>query len=219
MTQRFSLYEDLSIAENLDFVARLYAMDRRRERVAEALERLGLANRSGPARRRALGRLEAAPGARRLPDARAASCCCSTSPPPASTPRRGASSGTRSTGWPPTGMTVLVCTHYMDEAERCHRIAYISYGKLLAEGTVERGDGALPAWSPGRAEGQRLDAVADALRGAARASSMVAPFGATLHVSGTDAAALEAAIAPLARRAGPATGGEIQPRWRTCSST
>ena len=67
MTQRFSLYEDLSIQENLDFVARLYAMDRRRERVAEALERLGLANRQRPAGRRALRRLEAAPGARRLP--------------------------------------------------------------------------------------------------------------------------------------------------------
>ena len=140
MTQRFSLWEDLTIRENLDFVARMYGMrgpPRRRWR--EALERLGLADAPGPARRHALGRLEAAPRARRLHAAPAASCCCSTSRPPASTRRRGATSGTRSTRWPRRASRCWSRTHYMDEAERCHQLAYIAYGKLLAHGTRGRG--------------------------------------------------------------------------------
>jgi ABC-2 type transport system ATP-binding protein len=91
-------------------------------------------------------------------------------------------------------MTVLVSSHYMDEAERCHRIAYIAYGRLLAEGTIARVIEAseLVTWA---AEGRGLNGLAAELRGKPGVE-MVAPFGATLHVSGTDAEALAAAIAP-----------------------
>ena len=82
MTQRFGLYDDLTIRENLDFIARMYAMDRRRERVDQALARLGLVERSPPA------------------CCTSRNCCCSTSPRPVSTRRRAALSGKRSTAWP-----------------------------------------------------------------------------------------------------------------------
>ena len=63
-------------------------------------------------------------------------CCCSTNPPPASIPRRGAISGMSCKAWRRAGISVLVSTHYMDEASRCHKLAYIAYGKLLAQGTA-----------------------------------------------------------------------------------
>ena len=123
--------------------------------VAPTLERLGLETAAGPARRHAVRRLEAAPRARRLHAAPARSSCCSTSRPPASTRRRGATSGRRSTRSPADGITVLVSTHYMDEAERCHRLAYIAYGKLLATGTPEEVLHAVAARRPGRWPGRR----------------------------------------------------------------
>jgi ABC-2 type transport system ATP-binding protein len=98
------------------------------------------------------------------------------------------------------GITVLVSTHYMDEAERCHAIAYIAYGKLLAHGTIrEVIDGArLATWE---VEGPQVMAIAEELRGKAGVE-MVAPFGNTLHVSGSDRPALHAALAPLGAREG-----------------
>ena len=134
MTQRFSLYEDLSIAENLDFVARLYAMDRRRERVASALERLGLANRKDQLA--ALFRAAGNSVWRSPPPSSRASAAA-----PRRTDRRRRSGGpARILGRDPParrrGHDDLVTTHYMDEAERCHRLAFISYGRLLTEGTV-----------------------------------------------------------------------------------
>ena len=193
MTQRFSLYEDLSIKENLDFVARLYAMDRRRERVAEALERLGLANRMD----QLAGSLS---GGWKQRLALAAAVLHEPQLLLLDEPTAGVDPKARREFWDEIhrlaadGMTVLVSTHYMDEAERCHRIAYISYGRLLTEGTIrEVLDGSdLVTF---RAEGPKVDAVADAMR-SQPGVEMVAPFGSTLHVSGTDRRALAAAIAP-----------------------
>ena len=193
MTQRFSLYEDLSIKENLDFVARLYAMDRRRERVAAALERLGLANRKD----QLAGSLS---GGWKQRLALTAAVLHEPRLLLLDEPTAGVDPKARREFWDEIhrlaadGMTVLVSTHYMDEAERCHRIAYISYGRLLTEGTIKEVlDGSdLVTF---RAEGVGVDAVADAVR-SQPGVEMVAPFGSTLHVSGTDRRALAAAIAP-----------------------
>ena len=193
MTQRFSLYEDLSIKENLDFVARLYAMDCRRERVAAALERLGLANRKD----QLAGSLS---GGWKQRLALAAAVLHEPRLLLLDEPTAGVDPKARREFWDEIhrlaadGMTVLVSTHYMDEAERCHRIAYIAYGRLPTEGTIREGlDGSdLVTF---RAEGVGVDAVADAVR-SQPGVEMVAPFGSTLHVSGTDRRALAAAIAP-----------------------
>ena len=96
------------------------------------------------------------------------------------------------------GLTVLVSTHYMDEAERCHRISYISYGKMLATGTVDE-----VVRNSGLAtfvvHGPRLDKIQQELEGKPGVEQ-VAPFGTTLHVVGSDKAALEKALAPFAGR-------------------
>jgi ABC-2 type transport system ATP-binding protein len=98
------------------------------------------------------------------------------------------------------GLTVLVSTHYMDEAERCHEIAYIAYGHLLAHGTVDEviAKSALTTYT---VTGDDLNGLAAELTGKPGVD-MVAPFGTSLHVSGRDHAALEASIAPYRDRSG-----------------
>jgi ABC-2 type transport system ATP-binding protein len=199
MTQRFSLYEDLSIEENLGFVARMYAVADRPRRIGEALERLGLAER----RRQLAGTLSG--GWKQ----RLALAACLLHDPKLlllDEPTAGVDPGARRDFWEHIhalaheGITVLVSTHYMDEAERCHAVAYIAYGKLLAHGTaaeVIRRAG-LSTWS---IEGERLMELAPRLR-KLPGVEMVVPFGAALHVSGTDGAALEATLAPLAKDEG-----------------
>jgi ABC-2 type transport system ATP-binding protein len=199
MTQKFSLYDDLSIQENLDFVARLYGLSERRQRVAKALDRLGLANR----RDQLAGTLSGG-WKQRL----ALTACILHDPKLLllDEPTAGVDPKARREFWDEIhrlaadGMTVLVSTHYMDEAERCHRIAYIAYGRLLTSGTVPAvvaGSG-LVTWS---AEGEDIGDVARALV-TKPGVEMVAPFGTVLHVSGTDPDALEAAIAPWRERGG-----------------
>ena len=199
MTQRFSLYEDLSIAENLDFVARVYEVSDRRRRVDEALERLGLATR----RKQLAGTLSG--GWKQ----RLALAACLLHDPKLlllDEPTAGVDPGARRDFWDHIhqlaheGITVLVSTHYMDEAERCHALAYIAYGKLLAHGTAAEviREAGIATWE---VEGPGLIALAGELRGVAGVEGVV-PFGNALHVSGTDAGAVAAALRPVAARPG-----------------
>ena len=192
MTQRFGLYEDLSIEENLDFIARVYGVAERRRKVADTLERLGLATR----RTQLAGALSGgwkqrlALGACTLPNPQLLLL---------DEPTAGVDPKARRDFWneihalAADGLTVLVSTHYMDEAERCHEIAYIAYGHLLAHGTVDEviAKSALTTYT---VTGDDLNTLTSELTGKPGVD-MVAPFGTSLHVSGRDAAALEAAIA------------------------
>ena len=121
-------------------------------------------------------------------------CCCWTSRPPASIPKARRDFWNEIHALAAEGLTVLVSTHYMDEAERCHEIAYIAYGHLLAHGTVDEVI-AKSALSTYTVTGDDLNGLADELTGKP-GIDMVAPFGTSLHVSGRDKAALEATIAP-----------------------
>ena len=196
MTQRFSLYEDLTIAENLMFSARVHGLNRRRKRVDEALERLGLVER----RNQLAGTLS---GGWKQRMALATATLHEPKLLLLDEPTAGVDPKARRTFWDEIhklasqGLTVLVSTHYMDEAERCHEIAYIAYGRLIARGTaadvIARSHLiTLNAQGPGIAQ---LAAEIAALPGV----EMAAPFGISLHVSGVDRAALEAAIAPYRR--------------------
>ena len=194
MTQKFGLYEDLTIRENLDFVARVYRLDHIRDRVDQALERLGLASRQ----KQLTGALSG--GWKQ----RLALAACVLHEPKLlllDEPTAGVDPKARRAFWDEIhglaseGITVLVSTHYMDEAERCHEIAYIAYGTLMARGTAEQiiaGSG-LKAWL---ATGPGADRLAPVLRDAPGVTAAAA-FGLTLHVCGPDEEALAAAITPL----------------------
>lgn len=192
MTQRFSYYEDLSIRENLDFIARLYAIPGRTAAVQRSLDRLGLAKRS----HQLAGQLSG--GWKQ----RLALAACLIHDPQLlllDEPTAGVDPKARRDFWDEIhrlsgeGLTVLITTHYMDEAERCHRLAYLAYGSLLARGTVSEviAGAKLLTWI---CSGPDLRRIAEELRGRDGVEQVVA-FGNTLHVSGPDAAKLEAAIA------------------------
>jgi ABC-2 type transport system ATP-binding protein len=196
MTQRFSLYEDLTIEENLMFMARVHGLDRRRERVDAALERLGLAER----RKQLAGKLS---GGWKQRLALAASTLHEPELLLLDEPTAGVDPKARRTFWDEIhqlsteGLTVLVSTHYMDEAERCHDIAYISYGELIARGTAEDilGKVKLATWE---GEGPGIDRLSGEIAGLPGVESAAA-FGLTLHVSGTDEGELEKALQPYRR--------------------
>ena len=207
MTQKFSLYEDLSIGENLDFVARMYDVSDRKRRVAAALENLGLTSRKGQLAGTLSGGWKQ----------RLALAACLIHEPKLlllDEPTAGVDPSARREFWDHihdlahAGITVLVSTHYMDEAERCHALAYIAYGKLLAHGTIrEVIDAAkLSTWE---IEGEHVMEVAQNLR-ESEGVEMVAPFGNTLHVSGTQREALERSIGAVAARPGLAVH-EVDP--------
>jgi ABC-2 type transport system ATP-binding protein len=191
MTQRFSYYEDLSIRENLDFIARIYAVPSRTDAVQGSLERLGLQNRS----HQLAGQLSGG-WKQRL----ALAACLIHSPQLLllDEPTAGVDPKARRDFWDEIhrlaadGLTVLITTHYMDEAERCDRLAYIAYGNLLARGTVAEviATGKLTTWT---ISGPDLRAIAARLRGLEGVEQVV-PFGNTLHVSGRDGGKVDAAI-------------------------
>ena len=199
MTQRFSLYDDLSVRENLEFIARIYGIPNPRAAARGAIERLGLKGREEQIAGSLSGgwKQRLALGACTLPNPQLLLL---------DEPTAGVDPKARREFWNEIhalaghGLTVLVSTHYMDEAERCHEIAYIAYGELLAQGTVAQviANTHLATYTVTGGDLVRLDEALTRLDGV----TMVAPFGASLHVSGRDAAALEAAIAPY--RADPA---------------
>jgi ABC-2 type transport system ATP-binding protein len=206
MTQRFSFYEDLTITENLEFVARMYGVKNRREAVRASIERLGLAERHSQLAGELSGGWKQ----------RLALAACMIHDPKLlllDEPTAGVDPRARRDFWEQIhqlagqGLTFLITTHYMDEAERCHRLAYIADGTLLTHGTVpEVVDRAhLTTWS---VSGPNLIELAEQLRHRHGVKQAVA-FGNMLHVSGDDAPALEEAIAPFRteeyewRRIGP----------------
>ena len=194
MTQRFSFYEDLTIEENLQFVARLYQLKPVAKQVADTLEDLGLTSRKNQLAGTLSGGWKQ----------RLALAACIMHKPKLlllDEPTAGVDPKARREFWDEIhrlaggGLTVLVSTHYMDEAERCHRISYISYGKMLATGTVEEvvRNAGLTTFV---VHGPRLENVANELR-KKPGVDQVAPFGATLHVVGSDEKALKAALADV----------------------
>jgi len=208
MTQRFSLYEDLTVAENLAFVGRMYGVRPLGPALEAILDRFGFR-----ARRDQLAGTLSGGWKQRL----ALAACVLHGPELLllDEPTAGVDPNARREFWElihqlaAEGVTVLVSTHYMDEAERCHRIAYIAAGRKLLEGTVPAvvaGSG-LTSWT---VEGEGLETLAPRLRGLPGVD-MVAAFGTTLHVTGRDAAALEAAIAPFR--------AEAALRWAPASPT
>jgi len=197
MTQKFGLYDDLSVRENLDFIARLFEVPERRRVVEATLQQLGLVQRQkqlagtlsgGWKQRLALAAcLLHRPGLLLLDE-----------------PTAGVDPKARREFWDQIhrlageGVTVLVSTHYMDEAERCHELVYISDGVVLARGTQRQiidGSG-LVVWS---VEGPELAALADELKSLPGVVG-VAAFGNALHVAGRDAALLGASLAPYRER-------------------
>ena len=193
MTQRFGLYEDMTVRENLEFIGRMYDVRPLKERTQEIIAQFGFERR----RDQLAGSLSG--GWKQ----RLALAACVTHRPELlllDEPTAGVDPNARREFWEmihalaADGVTVLVSTHYMDEAERCHRIAYLAWGKLLLQGSVAEvveGSG-LTTWA---VSGDDLASLQAALRGKP-GIDMVAAFGTALHVTGTDAAQIEVSIAP-----------------------
>ena len=197
MTQKFSFYEDLTIAENLEFVARLYELKPVDEYVARTLDDLGLTSRKDQLAGTLSGGWKQ----------RLALAACIMHEPRLlllDEPTAGVDPKARREFWDEIhrlardGLTVLVSTHYMDEAERCHRISYISYGRMLASGTVDEviRDAGLTTFV---ISGSGLNGVSAELEGQPGVEQ-IAPFGTTLHVVGSDKAALTKSLAKLKGR-------------------
>ena len=193
MTQRFSLYQDLSVRENLEFVGRIYGIDDPTGAARNMIVRLGLDGRGEQIAGTLSGgwKQRLALGACTLPGPQLLLL---------DEPTAGVDPKARREFWneihelAAQGLTALVSTHYMDEAERCHEIAYIAYGELLVHGTVDEviHESHLTTYS---VNGEELMALSATLK-KSKGVDTVAPFGTSLHVSGHDKAALDAAVAP-----------------------
>jgi ABC-2 type transport system ATP-binding protein len=193
MTQRFSLYQDLSVRENLEFVARLYGVPNASKAALDMIARLGLRGREEQLAGSLSGgwKQRLALGACTLPNPQLLLL---------DEPTAGVDPKARREFWneihalAADGLTVLVSTHYMDEAERCHEIAYIAYGVLLTHGTVEEvvAESKLVTYTVSGGDQPHLSTELIGKPGV----DSVAPFGTSLHVSGREPDALEKAIAP-----------------------
>jgi ABC-2 type transport system ATP-binding protein len=194
MAQRFSLYDDLSVRENLIFMGQIYGIKNLRPQVNEMLERMKLT----PFADQLAGTLSG--GWKQ----RLALAACLLHRPRLlllDEPTAGVDPKARRDFWDDIytlaadGVTSLISTHYMDEAERCHRLAYLAYGNLLTSGTAEevvRSSG-LTTWS---LSGENVHELAPRLRSLAGVEQVV-PFGNTLHISGHDAEQLERSLQPF----------------------
>jgi ABC-type multidrug transport system ATPase subunit len=194
MTQRFSFYEDLTVSENLDFVAAVYQLDNRREAVKAIIDRMGLADRTNQLAGQLSGGWKQ----------RLALAACVLHRPKLlllDEPTAGVDAKARREFWDlihdmaADGLTVLVSTHYMDEAERCARIVYLSDGKLVVQGTPDEvaKNGGLVVFE---VTGADLDVAARELRDRPGVEA-AAVFGLVLRIAGTDRAALEQAAQSL----------------------
>ncbi|AMO95478.1 ABC transporter family protein [Collimonas fungivorans] len=196
MTQKFSYWDDLSIRENLDFVARIYEMKNRKEVVDQSLEKLGLTSRA----KQLAGSLS---GGWKQRLALAASMLHQPELLLLDEPTAGVDPAARRDFWEELhrlaaeGISVLVSTHYMDEAERCHKLAYLAYGQLLVQGTaaeVVAGQG-LTTWAiynkrDSDIHDNKLVGLSQQLHNQPGVDQLVV-FGTSLHVCGKDAALLE----------------------------
>ena len=188
MTQKFSYWEDLSIRENLDFVARMYEMPNRREVVEQALEGLGLTKQADQLAGSLSGGWK-----QRL----ALAACMLPNPKLLllDEPTAGVDPGARRDFWEELfrlsaqGISILATTHYMDEAERCHKLAYIDEGRLLAQGTSSEIISAqgLSTWA---IYGENLADLSEKLQNQPGVEQTVL-FGTMIHVSGKNAEMLE----------------------------
>ncbi|SME88390.1 ABC transporter ATP-binding protein [Desulfovibrio gilichinskyi] len=195
MAQKFSLYGDLTVRENLDFLARAYQLPNRRKLIDEAIERMGLGRFAGQLADSLSGGWK-----QRL----ALTGCTLHSPQLLllDEPTAGVDPSARRDFWDEVhnlaahGITALISTHYMDEAERCHRLAYIAYGNLLVKGTLEEliANSGLHTWT---LKGPRLAEMTPLLRATDGIDQVVA-FGNTLHISGRDKAKIENGIKTVA---------------------
>ncbi|MFZ3357240.1 MAG: ABC transporter ATP-binding protein [Xanthobacteraceae bacterium] len=200
MTQRFSLYEDLSVRENLEFVARIYGLPHPASVAKATIARLGLQGREEQVAEKLSGGWKQ----------RLALGACTLHQPKLlllDEPTAGVDPKARRDFWSEihglaaAGLTVLVSTHYMDEAEQCYEIVYIDLGRVLTRGTVSEvvANSHLTTVKVTSTDGENLSALAKEIK-ARTGVEMVAPFGTSLHISGRNSAALEAAITPYRGR-------------------
>lgn len=194
MTQGFSLYHDLTAYENLDFIARVFQLKNRKQKILDCLKTFNLEDRKNQITSGLSGGWKQ----------RLALAGCLLHQPKLlllDEPTAGVDPKARREFWDEIhklaarGITTLVSTHYMDEAERCTRLAYISFGHLLTEGTVNEiiNQSNIHTWS---ISGDQLIPIEEQLKNQPGVDQ-VAFFGTRLHVSGTDQILLDKAIATI----------------------
>jgi ABC-2 type transport system ATP-binding protein len=191
MTQKFSYYEDLTVFENLDLVARVYEMQNRRSAIHNMMDRMGLTDRINQLAGQLSGGWKQ----------RLALAACVLHQPLLlllDEPTAGVDAKARREFWDlihdmaSEGLTVLVSTHYMDEAERCKQIAYLARGRIVVQGSVEDvvSQSGLITYE---ALGNNIDEAAKNMRGMPGIEA-VTVFGQALHIAGVDRATMEASL-------------------------